>query len=186
MIGVFQYEARRATPSSANAHAGPMKAITSYLKCKSADDSETHYSKLNSVLLSHTHITSAHVALAKETVNRLSCRLVAVTYQPSQVNVGTSKCNSWRGGWRERGKDGWCDEKSFKLKSIIQQINIRPRRKGGKFHEIKRRHANRLNCSEKYAVDLNFWEKNIFTRDSMLTSALPCADKFYDDAEIPC
>lgn len=36
MTGVFQYEARRATGSRANAQAGPMKAITSSRKCMSA------------------------------------------------------------------------------------------------------------------------------------------------------
>lgn len=36
MIGVFQYAANRATGSSAKAHAGPINAITSSLKCISA------------------------------------------------------------------------------------------------------------------------------------------------------
>lgn len=36
IIGVFQYAARRATGSNANAQAGPMNAITSSRKCISA------------------------------------------------------------------------------------------------------------------------------------------------------
>lgn len=38
ITGVFQYAASLATPSNANAQAGPIKAITLSWKCKSASD----------------------------------------------------------------------------------------------------------------------------------------------------